>query len=131
MITGSELVEEHLKGSVLWTYVGFRPRLIPEVVRWYDQSEDVKRKILQAYEKDKRTRYEYEHYRRQAIRQPISSGVSWHVSTSAYESPYRSVVDTEDCIHAEGRVNISRGPSEVRYGLTYSNGRGGTNPHNE
>ncbi|KAK1230886.1 hypothetical protein PQX77_006006, partial [Marasmius sp. AFHP31] len=45
-ITASKIVEKHLLGPALWTYVGFHPRLMPEIVRWYEQSEDVKRKIL-------------------------------------------------------------------------------------
>ncbi|KAK1223173.1 hypothetical protein PQX77_013954 [Marasmius sp. AFHP31] len=45
-IAASKLVEEHLRGSALWTYAGFHPRLMPKIARWYEQSEDARRKIL-------------------------------------------------------------------------------------
>ncbi|KAK1224625.1 40S ribosomal protein S6 [Marasmius sp. AFHP31] len=91
-IAASKIVEEHLRGPALWTYVGFHPRLIPEIVRWYEQSEDVKRDILQAYEQDKQSRFEAERYRRQAIKQP--SQVVPYNHSSSYESPFRSAIDS-------------------------------------
>ncbi|KAL0062187.1 hypothetical protein AAF712_010944, partial [Marasmius tenuissimus] len=97
-IAASKIVEEHLQGPALWTYIGFHPRLMSEIARWYERSEDVKRGILQAYEQDKQSRFEAERYRRQSIRQP--SQVVPHSYTSAYENPFRSTVGNRAHIFA-------------------------------
>ncbi|KAL0062180.1 hypothetical protein AAF712_010936 [Marasmius tenuissimus] len=111
-IAASKIVEEHLRGPALWRHIGFDLRLMPKIIRWYEQSEDVKQDILQAYEQDKQSRFEAERYRRQAIRQP--SQVVPHSCTSAYESPFRSAVDGRaHTFVATTEANPSRGPSAV------------------
>ncbi|KAJ8079420.1 hypothetical protein PM082_021931 [Marasmius tenuissimus] len=111
-IAASKIVEKHLLGPALWTYVGFHPGLMPEIISWYERSEDVKRGILQAYEQDQQSRFEAERYRRQAIRQP--SQVVPHSCTSAYESPFCSAVDSRaHTFAANTEENPSRGPSSL------------------
>ncbi|KAJ8094260.1 hypothetical protein PM082_006799 [Marasmius tenuissimus] len=103
----SEIVVKHLQESALWTYIGFNPGLIPEIVRWYDRSEEWTRGILLAHEKDKQSRYEAERRRIQAIRQAVPDHYS-----SAYENPCHSVVNNRGhTFTVATELNVLRSPS--------------------
>ncbi|KAJ8095986.1 hypothetical protein PM082_015207 [Marasmius tenuissimus] len=122
-IVASKILEKHHHiGSVWWKYVGINPGLMPEIARWYDRSEELKRKILQLHERDRQSRFEAERYRRQAIRQPPVPYTS-----PAYENPYRSIMDgsqtnsfTTEVLNLRGRR--SSATSGARSRRIYPNG---------
>ncbi|KAL0063200.1 hypothetical protein AAF712_009898 [Marasmius tenuissimus] len=119
-IAASKILEKHLQESIWWTYAGFNLELMPEIARWYDQSEELTRRILQAHERDKRSRFEAERNRRQAIRQPSTLHIS-----SAYESPYRFTMDDNRTYSFTPEVNLPRGLSATSGARTrriYPNG---------
>ncbi|KAL0568221.1 hypothetical protein V5O48_013771 [Marasmius crinis-equi] len=81
-IAASKIYERHLQESIWWKYVGINPGLMPDIARWYTESEVLKRRLLKAQVKDKQNRFEAERYRRQSTQR-----TSAHFPT--YESPFR------------------------------------------
>ncbi|KAF9257903.1 hypothetical protein L218DRAFT_948780 [Marasmius fiardii PR-910] len=70
----------------LWKmYLGLDPEFImPEIICWYEKAEELKRKILNARERDKGSHLEAEEYCHQIMTRAPSQA---QVFMSAYESP--------------------------------------------
>ncbi|KAL0565375.1 hypothetical protein V5O48_016648 [Marasmius crinis-equi] len=99
-IAASKIHEKHLQESIWWKYVGINPELMPEIARWYEDSEVLKRKILKAQVKDKQNRFEAERYRRQSARRTSA----YSFNTPAYESPFRYHRDNAAYSSIEGEL---------------------------
>ncbi|KAK1231996.1 hypothetical protein PQX77_004877 [Marasmius sp. AFHP31] len=120
-IEASQILEKHHDTGSAWcTYIGINPGLMPDITRWYNRSEESKRKILQLHERGKQILFEVELYQRQAIRQASVPYIS-----SAHESPYRSTVNENWTQSFNAEANLAGGlsvTSGARTRRIYPNG---------
>ncbi|KAL0568220.1 hypothetical protein V5O48_013770 [Marasmius crinis-equi] len=131
-ITATKINEKHLQVSSKWSkYVGFNPGLMPAITRWYTESEELKRRIFKAQERNKQYNFELEQYRRWDAR-------SWHSLPGpsyvfAHENPfrYRSAVAVHSSSEGTQTTNtiqrrpLSSRPDEIISGVNSSRALGG------
>ncbi|KAL0571353.1 hypothetical protein V5O48_010605 [Marasmius crinis-equi] len=121
-IAAIKIHERHLQDSLIWwNYVGINPELMPDIARWYTNSEGLKRRIIKAQERDKLNRLEAERGRRQSARR--TSAHSYNVPV--YGSPFRYQSDNvtygsfEDLSSTRAQVTLT---PRARRGYVISNG---------
>ncbi|KAF9258348.1 hypothetical protein L218DRAFT_734607 [Marasmius fiardii PR-910] len=86
-IEASRIRQKSLQGSTWKTYFGFHPRLILDIVRCYTTYEELRRRILDACERDLQSHLGAEQYRRRFVTRTSQNQIAF---TSIYESPFRS-----------------------------------------